>query len=56
MRKRERDETLEASGMLLREEGFQKPNPPKRVAASLTDSNGAEVSISPTKEKPKTIA
>lgn len=30
--------------MLLREEGFQKPNPPKRVAASLTDSNGAEVS------------
>lgn len=35
--------------MLLREEGFQKPNPPNRVAASLTDSNGAEVSISPTK-------
>jgi len=27
-------------------EGLQKPKPPKRVAASLTDSNGAEVSIS----------
>jgi hypothetical protein len=35
---------------MLREEGFQKPNPPKRVAASLTDSKGAEVSISPTRE------
>lgn len=35
---------------MVREEGFQKPNPPNLVATSLTDSNGAEVSISPRRE------